>query len=99
MSMTKFSAADDAGYVRVHDQLWLWTSEIETAARKQATSTDKVHANHDVDGTVARPVINSGGGPVIQGYQTAGRDVNISFASQNAGHEIADQDFDLPRPP
>lgn len=43
MDMTKFKSREDAGFVAVSDQLWLWTNEIEesaTQSRPAVPSTD-----------------------------------------------------------
>lgn len=87
MDMTRFSGPGDAGYVRVRDQLWLWVDavaqrSVEDRADRNNTNT-RVHQEQpkqmllQYSGTVY-----SGGGPVFQGSQTAGRDLHFDFGSR-----------------
>lgn len=66
MQMTRFSSLQDPGYKAVSSQLWIWVDELES-------EQDQV----PVEGTKPRSryLIQSGGGPVMTGTMSAGRDI------------------------
>ncbi|KAJ5127296.1 hypothetical protein N7448_008075 [Penicillium atrosanguineum] len=75
MVMTKSSNAKDPGFVSVSDQLWTWTNVPEI----QAASVPVQNGRQYPDGGPEHPyLIDSGGGPIFQGNQTAGRNININ---------------------
>jgi protein SERAC1 len=95
MQMTKFSGVKDAGYVSVSDQLWLWVDTLQKEADAQAKvgsglqmSAEEVREKRYsrfgpmqdvVSGTHYFGSVNTGGGPVFQGNQSAGRDFNVNM--------------------
>jgi len=83
MDMTKFSSAKDAGYVAVSDQLWLWADTLkktETQFMEEIREgrNKKFGTMQDVGSSVYSGSVNSGGGLVFQGNQSAGRDFNVN---------------------
>ncbi|KAJ9656083.1 hypothetical protein H2201_008655 [Coniosporium apollinis] len=98
MQMTKFSSAKDAGYVAVSDQLWLWVDALQKEAEAQAkaasasqVSPEEIRERRNrrfgtmqdvVSGSQHFGSVNSGGGPVFQGNQSAGRDFNVGTGSR-----------------
>lgn len=83
VEMTKFVSDRDAGYVRVRDQLWLWYDGVrknqdEWRARQTEGSSRGGGGSRPAQGSL--PSLNSGGGPIFFGNQTAGRDVyNVQY--------------------
>lgn len=88
--MTKFSGAKDAGYVSISDQLWLWVNTVQNAADAQANAASALEVSaEEVRGVRNRRFqdisneshysgsVYSGGGPVFQGNQSAGRDFYV----------------------
>jgi hypothetical protein len=96
--MTRFSSAKDAGYVSVSDQLWLWVDTLQQEADAQAKAGSELQVSAEeirekrngrfgtmqdvVGGTQYCGSVNSGGGPVFQGNQSAGRDFNVNIGSR-----------------
>lgn len=91
--MTKFKTAKDAGYVRVHDQLWLWYNAVEESQDtwKEKKDVEKEQqqsllqpasvAESDRGGTPYRgPVFN---GPIYGRNVTAGTQVTGGTANFN----------------
>ncbi|RAO73451.1 uncharacterized protein BHQ10_009463 [Talaromyces amestolkiae] len=92
--MTKFKTAMDAGYVRVHDQLWLWYNAVEesqdawkekkdVAKRQQRLLQPVSVAESDRGGTPYRgPVFNGPiyGRNVTSGTQVTGGTANFNFS-------------------
>lgn len=81
--MTKFASARDPGYVAVSDQLWLWVEALqrEREAQVQAQAFQESQLQQEPAGFQnSRPqyLIDSGGGPIFQGSQAAGRDINLN---------------------
>lgn len=91
--MTKYIGPKDPGYVRVSNQLWLWVDTLQqqivdsAAANWQPESSGSEAAGRrnqrlaimqDMGSVSYSGYINSGGGSVFQGNQTAGRDFNFS---------------------
>lgn len=66
--MTKFASANDPGFIRVRDQLWLWTEAI----RVKNTSIREKKAEHSMgtelkDRAYQPNNVKSGGGPLFMG--------------------------------
>lgn len=93
--MTRFKTAKDTGYVRVHDQLWLWYNMVEESqdARKEKKDAAKgqqqrflqsasVTKSHGEGTSYSGPVFNGpiSGRNVIPGTHVAGGTVNFNFS-------------------
>lgn len=85
--MTKFASARDPGYVAVSDQLWFWVEalqgerEAQVQAQAQAQAFQESQPQQEPAGFQnPRPqyLIDYGGGPIFQGSQAAGRDINLN---------------------
>jgi hypothetical protein len=76
--MTKFASANDPGFIRVRDQLWLWTEAVRVknmSTRGEEVGDSTVRESKD---SARQPRnINSGGGPLFMGNLSAGRDINM----------------------
>ncbi|KAJ5752545.1 hypothetical protein N7520_009462 [Penicillium odoratum] len=72
MGMTKFSGNRDPGYVAVSGQLWLWVKLLEDMDSQAQTQTQQAASTRTAQ---QQRAINSGGGPIIFGSVTAGRDI------------------------
>ncbi|KAJ6092418.1 hypothetical protein N7467_004387 [Penicillium canescens] len=69
IQMTKFSSPQDPGYKAVSDQLWLWVSEIESQQDQVPMQAGNLRPGY---------LIQSGGGPVMLGTMSAGRDFSFN---------------------
>jgi protein SERAC1 len=93
--MTRFKTSKDAGYVRVHDQLWLWYNMVEesqdawkekkvAAKRQQQRLLQPASvAESDLGGTsYSGPVFNGpiSGRNVMPGMQVTGGTANFNFS-------------------
>ena len=84
MDIAKFSSAKDAGYIAVSDQLWLWADTLKKKTEAQCIEeiqerrNEKFGTKQNVGSSVYSGSVNSGGGPVFQGNQFAGRDFNFN---------------------
>jgi protein SERAC1 len=93
--MTKFKTAKDAGYARVHDQLWLWCNMVEesqdawgkekdAAKRQQQRLLQPASATESDQGgtSYSGPVFNGpiSGRNVIPGTQVTGGTANFHFS-------------------
>jgi hypothetical protein len=84
--MTKFTSAQDAGYIAVRDQLWLWIDTIQAEAEAdvvdiRARRMQKFATIRDTQQQQQHfgPISNNGG-VVFQGNQTSGGDLNFRFS-------------------
>lgn len=89
MDMTRFSGPTDNGYVRVSEQLWLWVDTIERTLQSSAPAPSELREKRnkkfgsmqDIDPQPERAgFFHSGGGPIIFGSQSAGRDISYRTA-------------------
>lgn len=95
IEMTKFKTSKDAGYVRVHDQLWLWYNMVEesqdvwkeqkvAAKRQQQRLLQPANVTErELGGTsYSGPVFNGpiSGRNVIPGTQVTGGTANFNFS-------------------
>ena len=76
IDIVRFSGPRDAGYIRVRDQLWLWVDVVQRKLEEQNT---EVRQNPNQMLSHYSGTVFSSGGPVFQGSQNAGRDLNLNF--------------------
>ena len=76
--MTKFASANDPGFIRVRDQLWLWTEavRVKNISTREKEAEDST-STESTDRAQQLSNVNSGGGPLFMGNLRAGRDINI----------------------
>ncbi|KAJ5734976.1 uncharacterized protein N7483_000101 [Penicillium malachiteum] len=74
MQMKKFGNNRDPGYTDVRGRLWLWIDNLKLEAQP-AAGPEAIQAR---DSKPERYLMFSGGGPVFQGDQIAGRDINVN---------------------
>jgi len=67
--MTRFSSLQDPGYKAVSSQLWIWVDELES---------EQVQVPVEAANPRSRYLIQSGGGPVMMGTMSAGRDFRFN---------------------
>lgn len=93
--MTKFCGPKDTGYRSVSNQIWMWVDllqrETDNQGRaeprkqspeleNQSCSEKRFDTTEDDFGKVQHfGSVNSGGAPVFQGSQRAGRDFNVIY--------------------
>lgn len=92
--MTKFSGPKDPGYISVSDQLWHWVDKLQKVREEQGAAgatpqSPEPRAQGQANTTLGVTedtfrgqqhfgAVYSGGGPVFQGSQSAGRDFNVT---------------------
>ncbi|KAK3309276.1 uncharacterized protein B0T15DRAFT_573290 [Chaetomium strumarium] len=77
MDMMKFCGPRDAGYISVKDLLWLWVKSSQGGGGTRIDFPEVRNKRIQHFGPTY-----SGGGPVLQGTNSAGRDMNIENAAQ-----------------
>ena len=93
--MTRFETATDTGYLRVHDQLWLWYNTVEESQDAWKGKKDAAKIQHqcllqsagvtesDLGGaSYSGPVFNGpiSGRNVIPGTHVTGGTANLNFS-------------------
>jgi hypothetical protein len=93
MDMVRYASKSDPGYIAVSDQLWIWVDEITQSSASSLPPLDEIRQARQAmfggdqgDGSqfIVRGSINSGGGSVFVGNQTASGDITNGFGRPNA---------------
>jgi hypothetical protein len=86
MDMVRYASKSDPGYIAVSDQLWIWVDEITQSSASSLPPLDEIRQARQGDGSqfIVRGSINSGGGSVLVGNQTASGDITNGFGRRNA---------------